>query len=406
MHRTPLMLRLGLRRFAPFLAALALSGALQASAATPEAGERIAMLLKAFDQAALLKDDGSSSILRRWAEPIRPRMLNTFGHDWHEHALRELREQAALVDIAVAPAQAGVEENMVFEFVERPFLMSGGSSAGCLAHSRWTTATGRFLRVNLTINRSWRDLEDLKRCIRHEILHGLGLLGHPHFADSILSYSSGRRELTDVDRTLLKVLYDPRLKGGFYRLPALLEARPVIVEAVLGAGGKGVDAAGFGGAYIESVVRSMTAEAEAGGTAAQIQLGNAYAHGHHVQVSRENALHYWRMAAERGEPEAQYQLAMALFEKPQATGARAEAETWTRRAAEKGHANAQYELGRAMRDGRAGTSDAVQALTWLLIAGEQGHSRAVRAADALAASLSAEKAAEARARAKEFKPAR
>ena len=369
MSSTQATLLFASRRMAAVLAAVA-AVFCTASAATPEESERVTMLMKAFDQAALLRDDGTSGIVRRWAEPIRPRMLNTFGHDWDEHALRYLREQAVPVGLSVEPAPAGAEGNMVFEFVELPFLMAGGSRVGCLAHSSWATASGKFLRATLTINRNWRDLEDLKRCIRHEILHALGLLGHPHFADSILSYSSGRRDLTEVDRTLLNVLYDPRLKGGFYRLPALLAARAVILEAVLGERAKAVDPKTFGESYLESVLRSMTAEAEAGGTAAQVQLGNAYAHGHVVPVAMENAVRFWRMAAERGDPKAQ------------------------------------YELGRAIREGRAGARDPVQALTWLLIAGEQGHERAVREAEALAAGMAAEQAAEAKARAKAFTPAR
>jgi TPR repeat protein len=114
----------------------------------------------------------------------------------------------------------------------------------------------------------------------------------------------------------------------------------------------------------------------AGVSAAQFNLGLAYASGVGVTQNFSKAVHWYRKAADAGYVDAQFNLAL-LYRR--GTGVKvdlAEAFRWTRAAAEAGFAMAQFNLGRFYLEGNVVLKDLTKAVYWNRAAAEAGHAKA------------------------------
>jgi hypothetical protein len=81
------------------------------------------------------------------------------------------------------------------------------------------------LRLNPTC------IRDFDRCAIHEPMHSFGFLSHPHAAESVLSYVfKGQRTLTELDRYLIRTLYDPQLAPGMATAPASQAACRILAK--------------------------------------------------------------------------------------------------------------------------------------------------------------------------------
>jgi hypothetical protein len=123
--------------------------------------------------------------------------------------LATVRNIAAIAGLPMEEVESDDKRvNVVSKFNDNE---TAGGVQTCFA--QWVRRPdGVIQQVEININfRNWQRID---RCIAHEALHGFGFQSHPHSADSVLSYVSGRSKLTRVDRLLLQALYDRRLRPG------------------------------------------------------------------------------------------------------------------------------------------------------------------------------------------------
>jgi TPR repeat protein len=124
--------------------------------------------------------------------------------------------------------------------------------------------------------------------------------------------------------------------------------------------------------------------AELGFAEAQLFLGDMYANGDGVPLSKEEAAKWHYLAANQGHAEAQMTLGWAFGQGKGVTKDPAEAARWFRRAAEQGHVNGQYQTGLMFRDGVGVQQSNVEAHMWFNLAAAQGHELARSMRDELA----------------------
>ena len=175
--------------------------------------QALADAARAFDESALRAEDNSAKPMpvRKWMAPVRLSFANRSAApglvEPSRQAIKTIAAQAsiALVDLADGDSSA----NFVVYFDENGL---NGRSGYCFGSARWDKAkviTRGELRLNPT------RIRDFDRCAIHEPMHSFGFLSHPHAAESVLSYVfKGQRELTELDRHLIRTLYDPQLRPG------------------------------------------------------------------------------------------------------------------------------------------------------------------------------------------------
>src|SRR5262249_6809664 len=109
------------------------------------------------------------------------------------------------------------------------------------------------------------------------------------------------------------------------------------------------------------------------------------------------------IAAEQGDPNAQVQYARNLLALKGAESG-AEAILWLTRAANQGDPEAQYRLGEALYQGKFVGKDMVAAGQWILLAADSGYAEAKHLLKELQLFFSNDQLAQAKKRAKDFKP--
>lgn len=259
-------------------AAMLLGGPLPAADVRAELPPH-ARMLEVFDTVALNAQNTQVGVTRKWTGPIRYRtdgML--YDKTRIATAIAAVEKLGQLAGVPVAPAAEGEPENYLLMFRNVAYLtVPGFGKASCVAYLRSPEQQGfAITHVRLEINLA--DDPDISRCIYHEGVHGLGLLGHPERVDSVLNYATRNRvEPSELDLLLIRVLYDPRMKPGMGRLPALLTAHQILAEMR-------PTGADLPAAYLDGIVAALTKAADQGSRLAQRQLDEAYRHGLHVAV--------------------------------------------------------------------------------------------------------------------------
>jgi len=163
----------------------------------------------------------------RWEEPVRYKFIGEglLPRDRRQVvAALAAAGEAAGVDVAEASSAPG-SSNIVIEQVGEDDL---GESTACEAHLK-TTATALFqVRIDLRRSQAWE-------CVYHEVMHAMGVHGHPS-GKTVLSYFPWRSDtLMPMDRLLLAAWYDRGLPSGATPFELLLHAgQRVIRQADLG----------------------------------------------------------------------------------------------------------------------------------------------------------------------------
>ena len=96
----------------------------------------------------------------------------------------------------------------------------------------------------------------------------------------------------------------------------------------------------------------------------ELQKGNDYYWGHHVEKDREEAIKWYRKAADLGNVNAQFLLGEAYYNGRGVTKDYKNAVEWFRKAAERGDDNSQYMLGRAYYFGSGVNKNYGEAFKW------------------------------------------
>lgn len=364
------------------LAAVLTTLSVSAWADTPE--ERLEQVLDAFEDSALWSGNYHqvATVVVRWTQPIRVSVDGSPPDNIRTLALDAIHRLGAITrtPVEVLPPEAG-EGNFVLSFANNDTVYSTDGARGwCITMPESRTRTG-LTHVKTVFDAWGPDFFKAQGCIRHEIMHGMGLGGHPNRLDSVLSYVYRREDYTEDDVLLLELLY--ALKPGLYHFPALIAAREELGRRL---GIAPEVAATLGGNVFEKERQRAVEAVEKGDAAMAVQLGAAYFFGQYLEKQPARGVELFRKAAEQGNIDGQFRLAYALANGKGVAKDVAEAARLYELAARKGHPTAQKNLGLLYRDGKAGPADPVAAWALFDLAAERGNAKAAEHRDALALS--------------------
>jgi hypothetical protein len=179
----------------------------------------------AFDQGmdtmweVLWHQSGTPTRLVRWEQDIKVRVygVNLAAHK--QHTLKALRDAAdvagvKVVDVSDLP-DAAQQANVSIEITPDSAL---SENQPCETRLNFQTED----RL-VSITSQMRESEEW-RCAYHEVMHMMGVRGHPE-GDTVLSYFARQVEgLQPLDQAMLRAWYSPRARGGmtpFEVLPIL-----------------------------------------------------------------------------------------------------------------------------------------------------------------------------------------
>lgn len=369
-------------------------------------------ILRGFDSGPLFADkeqrtlgSGSgatvSGIVAKWTTPIVYRFEGSAAPAEREVAVATLGRLASLAGLIVRPARAdGADANYTIRFREVPLARAAIEKANC--HSAWADQpyTGQIARATLDVNTAQGI--DQMRCLVHETLHTLGLRGHTHDLNSVMSYRTAGRvnDLTEADQVLLAVLYDPRMTVGMGRLPALVLADKLIEEKrrVLNPNAPRKTAPQ---PVLEAARKEMETAAARGELRAMIQLVAALREGQGVAKDTAAAQRWLQRAESVDDPRQRFDLAVYFASGIFLPRDPVQAIRHYRFAAERGLPNAQNNLAALLS---ANPGDRIEALSWYILAANAGVAAAAQNRDGLLKIMAPADRAEAEARARAWKP--
>ncbi len=347
-------------------------------------------ILRGFDASALSasREDvayGGSydpvGMIVKWQKPIvyrieglrsRPAAINL--------AITTLQQQAALAGIELRAAKAPSEANYTIAFDNVAGYDLGDRKAVCFLTFNFNTS-GHMQWAKLQINLAAPSLE---RCVRHEILHGFGLMNHPHRLHSVLSYHVGDHmaDITEADIVMLRSLYDPRIKPAMSRLAALTVADGLI-EANRRALNPRAPAKTDPAPVLRDVIADLDKAATGGNVRAMMYLAEAAWQGYGMPKDPARMTAWIERASATRDVVARFDLAHALGSGRYMPKDEARAAALYRRNAELGHAVSQNNYAVMLRDGLGVPADPVAALAWFTLAARGNVASAERSRQAL-----------------------
>lgn len=331
--------------------------------------------------------------LSKFVDPIRVRIIGPQADQHRNSILQQAQRLADLagVQLTVLAASDSSENLLVEMYHRRP-----SDNFRCRAAINLTAQGQR--RGHVFIEPS-----AVNQCATHEIMHTLGFSHDYGKFDTVMSYVYKATELTAIDRMLIRVLYDPRLKSGMRWIPAITAARDALVDKLL-ADGAPPETAEMGRRFVGNFPEMMKREfAEKGNVEIQAQLGYAYTFAEAIPKDEFAGYFWFRRAAEAGHAGAQANVGVSLLYGRGTSADPAIGIPWLKRAAAQGHNGAIFNLGTAYRDGRGVERDAVEAYKWLAVAAKQ-MTAARTNLENLTPQLTAVQIAEGKRRAEAWKP--
>lgn len=389
------------------LAVLALLAAVPADAQVTE--KKVEEYLNSFWASALWRDSGATGsstlpiAVTRFPDGVKLRIAvgGSMGDTYRNQVVSRIGPflASAKIDYEILPADDDTA-NVRLKFINfRP-----SPNLACI--------TGRWPRDGVTTRATLGILDTVvNRCLAHEIMHVIGFVGHPHDSNSVLSYVHQHTDFTEIDRMLVRVLYDPRLQPGLGHLLAMATARDVLVDLLISDGAPG-ETREYGRRFVSSVpatMEKMIAANQVNKTALgemRYQLGVGYSNGYIVAKDEARGYRYFREVIElfpdwRG---AQFQIAYSLRTGRGTAVNLAEAMEWYKKSANRGHSSAQTDLGYAYWKGEGVGKDLIEAYKWFELAAERGQENAARRRSELRQEISDAGLQEAVRRAKAWKP--
>jgi hypothetical protein len=204
--------------------------------ATPSSGlsndssaGRLDELLTGFAEAALRMDDGRPAKLRRWPGPIKLRLRGERAADFAPSLLQqlELMASAAGLGVVLLPVDGGPPENLLVTFEAGSGYKVAGRDAGCYTRVRYDDL-GLLLHADIRVNT--RHAGRNGACAAHELMHALGLPGHPERLRSVLNLTRGIVAATEEDLILLRLLYAPDVELGQSHATTLAQAHRALAR--------------------------------------------------------------------------------------------------------------------------------------------------------------------------------
>jgi hypothetical protein len=305
---------------------------------------------------------GTPRQLFRWDKAIRYRIhgLDSARHRAHiERALRAATEVAQLELIDVTEQVDGESiATLDIEVVSDSNLQDNEPCFTVpLKASNWAY---NKVQVKMRSKDAWR-------CAFHEIMHVMGIAGHPS-GKTVLSYFPYRRDtLMELDRLMLAAWYSPAMPKGATPLEALF----VLSAAVAKQGDLDVPADEVvkrTDAFNQRMVLQLQAMATGQGGIPSIVMRSGKASHDFIDRSQPIAAYFVGLAYLKG--------VIVSKDAPAST-------LWFERAAKKSYSPAQVMLARALRSGVGTDINLLAAHAWLTAAANSGNTVARTELDAL-----------------------
>lgn len=290
---------------------------------------------------------GTPRQVMRWEGPILYRLhgTDTSRHRAHiESALKAVSEIARLelVDVS-AQADAEAVAGLDIEIVNDRALQD---HEPCYTQPvKWGNGAYEKVNVKMRSRDSWR-------CTFHEMMHVMGIAGHPS-GKTVLSYFPYRRDvLMDLDKLMLAAWYSPEMQKNATPLEALVVlARSVAWQTDLDVPTE--EALSRADAFKRKMLRQMEALVTGDGEVPSIVLRSGKASENFIRIARPMAAFFIGMAYFRG---------TIVPKNPAASS------PWFKRGAERGFAPAQIMWGGALVDGTGVPVDRPAGHAWLTLA--------------------------------------
>ncbi|MGH6640824.1 MAG: tetratricopeptide repeat protein [Polaromonas sp.] len=296
---------------------------------------------------------GTTLPVLRWDREIRYRVFGPDSARHREHAVTALQAAAQesglqLKDVSDEPdaektAMLDLEVVKDFELQDNEPCLTAVTEL-----SNWA-----FLKVKIRMRS-----RDAWRCTYHEVMHAMGIRGHPS-GKTVLSYFPYRRDsFMDLDRLMLRAWYSPSMRKGATPFEALV----VLSRAVAGQTDLGIlesEAQTRASAFRLAKFREMEALASGNGEIPAIVKRSGKTSSEHMKNAQREAGYYLGVA---------YLLGI-IVSKDETVSSR-----WFKHAAEQGQTAAQVMWGRALAKGTGVEVDQQSAYAWFSQAKRGGNS--------------------------------
>jgi hypothetical protein len=311
---------------------------------------------------SLWSQNGTPQYVKRWNRPITYRLYGADAprHREHIEAALKAATQAAGVGLEDVSAQSDAEAVAMLS-LEVVDSSEGMDSMPCYTQTmRMSNWALEKVQIKMRSQAVWR-------CAFHEVMHAMGISGHPS-GRTVLSYFPYRRDmLQELDQLMLTAWYSPAMRLG----ATPLEALAVLSRAV--AWQTDLD--------IPAEVALSRAAAFNQQALAQLQLlasGNGEIPSIIVRSGRANDV---AMGSVRGI--AGYVAGMAHLRGVITSRNAAAASPWFRRSALYGYSPGQIMWARALKDGVGVAADPESAHSWFTMAHAGGNTLAQGEIEAL-----------------------
>jgi hypothetical protein len=153
---------------------------------------------------------GTPRLLLRWTGPVQWRLVGSESRWLRGHvraAIGSVRAHTGVVlDEVDAAPMSNTQPYLEIQLIENGSRVIA-ESQGCAA--RQQAVGGALRRVQIWVRES-----QAFTCVHHEVMHAMGIPGHPS-GKTVLSYFPWRRDtFMDLDAMLLRIWYDPALRPG------------------------------------------------------------------------------------------------------------------------------------------------------------------------------------------------
>jgi Sel1 repeat len=295
---------------------------------------------------------GTPLRLTRWEQPIRYRFSGPDAQRHRGTVVAALILAAQLAGVAVSESEPGADgataPNLEIEMVDEHALPP---NVGCDVRPRHAGFALVNVRLRLRGDQTWN-------CAYHEMMHVMGVPGHPS-GPTVLSYFPWRRDtLMDLDRQLLAIWYDGALERGATPFDVLWVGGLRLAQQVEDGHGQ---AHRRRQAHYDARVREMASFARGEGDVPTIIKRSGRASTGHIEAARTLMAYYLGLA---------YQRSVGMPRDD------AQAAAWFGQAARAAHHPSQVLLARALIRGEGVPADAVEAHRWLASAKLAGNALA------------------------------
>ena len=288
----------------------------------------------------------------RWEGPILYRLHGTDSARHREHIENALQSVSGIVRVEFVDVSSQADAQTVakldIEIVNDRTLQD---NEPCHTQPvKWNNWLYEKVNVKMRSRDAWR-------CTFHEMMHVMGIAGHPS-GKTVLSYFPYRRDvLMDLDQLLLGAWYSAAMPKGATPLEALV----VLTEAVARQGNLDLpadEALRRSRIFNQRMLAQMESMAMGQGEVPSIVLRSGKASQTFIDTSRRTSAYFVGLAYLKG----------VIVPKDMPTSS-----LWFKRSAEKGYSPGQVMWGRALRGGLGVQADKMAAHAWFTLAGKNGN---------------------------------